>query len=95
LLAPLLAIAGLASGFVLTAWPYCSQPTDPTLQTIVMGIGTPAILFHAISFGRLSEENYPVLGLLSSVTLWAMFGLCLAAHSRLRRRKAQRPLASD
>jgi len=60
-----------------------------------MGIGAPAILFHAISFGRLSEENYPILVLLSSVTFWAMFGLCLASHSRLRRLKTQRRLASD
>jgi hypothetical protein len=41
------------------------------------------------------EENNPVLGLLSSTTFWAIFGLTLAALSRLRRLKAQRRLASD
>src|SRR5262245_33854406 len=65
------AIVGLASGFVLAAWPYCSQPTDPTPQTIVMGIGAPAILFHAISFGILGAENNSALGLFFSVTFWA------------------------
>jgi hypothetical protein len=89
------AIVGLASGYVLTIWPSCSQPTDPTPQILVMGIGAPAILFHAISFGRLSEGNNPVLFLLSSATFWSMFGLVLAALSKLRRLKAQHPLASD
>jgi hypothetical protein len=89
------AIAGLSSGFVLTAWPYCSQPTDPTPQTIVMGIGAPAILFHAISFGILGAENNSALVLFSSVTFWSMFGVTLATISRLKWLKAQRRLASD
>ena len=89
------AILGLASGFILTSWPYCSEPTDPTPQTLVIGIGAPAILFHAISFGRLGNENNPALVLISSATFWAMFGLTLAMLSRLRRLKTQRGLASD
>jgi hypothetical protein len=36
-----------------------------------------------------------VLGLLSSATFWAMFGLILTALSKLRRLKARRRLASD
>jgi len=82
------AIVGLASGYVLASWPYCSYPTDPEPQTLIMGIGAPAILFHAISFGRLIEGNNPVLGLLSSATFWAMFGLTLATLSRRRRLSA-------
>jgi hypothetical protein len=82
------AIVGLASGYVLASWPYCSYPTDSGPQTLVMGIGAPAILFHAISFGRLSEGNNPVLGLLSSATFWAMFGLTLATLFRWRRLSA-------
>jgi hypothetical protein len=89
------AISGLASGFVLTSWPSCSQPTDPTPQLLVMGVGEPAILFHAISFSRLGNENSSTLVMLSSSTFWAMFGLTLATISRLRRLKAQRRLASD
>lgn len=89
------AIVGLASGYVLTIWPYCSQPTDPTPQNLVIGIGAPAILFHAISFGRVGGENHFALFLLSSATFWAMFGLTLAKLSRLRRLKAQHRLASD
>jgi FtsH-binding integral membrane protein len=89
------AIVGLASGFVLNSWPYCSQPTDPTPQILVIGIGGPAILFHAVSFGRLGNENDSVLVLLSSTTFWALFGLTLATLSRLRRLKISRPLASD
>ena len=84
------AIVGLASGYGLASWPYCSYPGDPAPQTLIMGIGAPAILFHAISFGRLSEGNNPVLGLLSSATLWAMFGLTLATLSRWRRLSASR-----
>jgi FtsH-binding integral membrane protein len=89
------AILGLASGFVLTSWTNCLQPTDPTPQTLLIGIGAPAILFHAISFGRLGNENDYALGLFSSATFWALFGLTLAALSRLRRLKTQRGLASD
>jgi len=89
------AILGLASGFVLTYWPYCSQPTDPAPQTLVIGIGAPAILFHAISFGRLGYENNSALGLLSSATFWALFGLTLALLSWSRRQKTQGDLASD
>jgi hypothetical protein len=89
------AIVGLVSGFVLASWPYCSYPTDPTPQTLVVGIGAPAVLFHAISFGRLGGENHFALFLLSSGTFWAMFGLTLAKLSRLMRLKWQRRLASD
>ena len=88
------AIVGLVSGFVLASWPYCSYPTDPTPQTLIVGIGAPAVLFHAISFGRLGGENHFALFLLSSGTFWAMFGLTLAKLSRLRRLKGQRRLAS-
>src|SRR5262245_13861134 len=84
------AIVGLASGYVLASWPYCSYPTDPGPQTLIMGIGAPAILFHAISFGALIGGNNPVLGLLSSATFWAMFGLTLATLSRWRRPSASR-----
>jgi hypothetical protein len=84
------AIVGLASGYILASWPYCSYPTDLAPQTLIMGIGAPAILFHAISFGRLSEGNDPVLGLLSSATFWAMFGLTLAMLYRWRRQSASR-----
>jgi hypothetical protein len=89
------AITGLSSGFVLTAWPYCSQPTDPTPQTIGMGIGAPAILLPAISFGILGAENNSALGLFFSATFWAMFGFILAMISRLTRLKTQRRLASE
>ena len=84
------AIVGLASGYVLASWPYCSYPTDPAPQTLIMGIGAPAILFHAISFGRLIEGNNPALCLLSSATFWAMFGLTLAMLSRWRWQSASR-----
>jgi FtsH-binding integral membrane protein len=89
------AVLGLASGSVLTSWTNFLQPTDPSPQTIVIGIGAPAILFHSISFGRLGSENDSALGLLSSATFWALFGLALATLSRLRRLKTQRRLASD
>ena len=89
------AIVGLVSGFVLTSLPYCSHPTDPTPQTLVVGIGAPAVLFHAISFGILGRENHFALFLLSSATFWAMFGLTLAKLTRWRWLKAQRRLASD
>jgi|SRR5262245_9917314 len=89
------AIVGLASGFILASWPYCSYPTDPAPQGIVIGIGAPAMLFHAISFGRLGGENNPSLAYLSSATFWAIFGLILATLSSLRRRKRRRQLAPD
>jgi hypothetical protein len=94
------AIVGLVSGFVLTSFPYCSHPTDPTPQTLIVGIGAPAVLFHTISFGILGGENNSTLFLrssflLSSATFWAMFGLTLAKLTRWRRLKAQRRLASD
>jgi FtsH-binding integral membrane protein len=89
------AIVGLVSGFVLTSWSYCSQPTDPTPQPLVFGIGLPALLFHTISFGGLWDDSNKALCLLSSATFWALFGLTLATLSRLRRLKTQRRLASD
>ena len=89
------AIVGLLSGFVLTSWPYWSQPTDPTPQTLIFGIGLPALLFHTISFGGLGNDSNKALGLLSSTTFWALFGLTLATLSRLRRLKTQRGLASN
>ncbi len=65
-------------------------PGDNSISqaSIVVGLEAPAILFHGISFGRWSEENTLVLGLLSSATFWAMFGLTLATISRLRRLSA-------
>ena len=88
------AIVGLVSGYILASWPYCSYPTDPTPQTLMVGIGAPSVLFHTISFGILGGENHFALFLLSSGTFWAMFGLTLAKLSRLRRLKGQRRLAS-
>ena len=83
------AIVGLVSGYILASWPYCSYPTDPTPQTLMVGIGAPSVLFHTISFGILGGENHFALFLLSSGTFWAMFGLTLAKLSRLRRLKGQ------
>jgi hypothetical protein len=88
------AIVGLVSGYALASWPYCSYPTDPTPQTLVVGIAAPAVLFHSILFGIFGGKNHLALFLLSSATFWAVFGLSLAKISGLRRLKAQRRLAS-
>ena len=72
------AIVGAATGVVLIVWPYCSQPTTPGPQDVVLSVGMPMLLAHDLVFGVLKLPDVWILHLSFSILFGLIFGVLLA-----------------